>query len=149
MGHHIQYMMPLHDALARLHGDLVAFLEGQPDVDFQMSVDHAPPHFSGTKIVCALNASDDQQGALDRGAVVLVNAPVQHLAQGAPAEAPAHSGHHEAHDGRGDPAKYRLPQQVADDANTHHQRRHRVRAHMPSIDHQQAELHALAPPPPQ
>lgn len=39
--------MPLHAALARLHGDLVAFLDSQPGVDFRESVAHDHiPHFS-------------------------------------------------------------------------------------------------------
>ena len=57
MGHHVQYTMPLHDTLARLHGDLVAFVDSQPGVDFQVSVDDDHiPHFLGAKIVYALNA---------------------------------------------------------------------------------------------
>ena len=47
-GSSLQYAMPLHDTLARLHGDLVAFLDGQPGVDFQVRVDDDHiPNFSG------------------------------------------------------------------------------------------------------
>lgn len=104
--------MPLHDVLARLHCDLVAFLDSQSAGDFQVNVDHdhLPLHLSGTKTVCALNASGVQQSALDRGGVAPVNGPVQQLVHGVPVEAPAHSGHHASHDGPGDRVAYRIPQ---------------------------------------
>ena len=120
--HQVQHPVPLQHALSSFDGDVVPRLDIDLSIDLDVRVDHDHvAHFAGANVMHVAHARRLAQRLADRGDFLFVDRTVHQVVQCIPAEAPAHLRHHEADDERGDRIEDRIPRQVADDAQAHHE----------------------------
>lgn len=121
--HQVEHAVALQHTVARRHRNVVTGLHADLGIDFDVRVNHDHvTHLARPNVVHATDAVRLLQRAPNGLNLLLVDGTVHQVVQGVPAKSPVHPGHHEANNQGGNRVKNRVTGQVADDADSHHQR---------------------------
>jgi len=144
MRHEVENAVVLQHAPLGGHGDVVARLDGQFGVDFDVRVDHDQvPHLARPQVVHVPDAGRSQERASNGVHLDRIRRPVHQFLQGAPGDLPAGFRDQQSHDQRRDRIEDGVSPQIADDADQYDERGGRVGSGMPGVRDQQARFDAL------